>query len=83
VDFVQKYMMNFDSRNLPQLSVDCLIVGAGVAGLIAAWYAAERGCRVMLAVKDTLQDSNTNKAQGELLRYLLRMMIRRCMRPTH
>lgn len=43
--------------------VDTLIVGGGVAGLFAAWRAAQHGS-VMLATKATLSESNTRYAQG-------------------
>ena len=56
--------MNFDTRNLPTYEADALVVGSGVAGLSAAWRLAEAGKRVLLAVRDTLSDSNTDKAQG-------------------
>ena len=56
--------MNFDTRNLPTYEADALVVVSGVAGLSAAWRLAEAGKRVLLAVRDTLSDSNTDKAQG-------------------
>jgi len=56
--------MNFDTRNLPTYEADAIVVGSGVAGLSAAWRLAEAGKRVLLAVRDTLADSNTDKAQG-------------------
>lgn len=61
---MQRYLMNFSTKDLPVQKTDCLVVGCGVAGLITAWYAAEKGQQVLLMVKDTLQDSNTNQAQG-------------------
>jgi L-aspartate oxidase len=41
-----------------------LVVGSGIAGLTAALHAIERGCRVTVATKATLDDSNTRYAQG-------------------
>ncbi|MBQ1621103.1 MAG: FAD-dependent oxidoreductase, partial [Selenomonas sp.] len=56
--------MNFDTRSLPRYEADALVIGSGVAGLTAAWHLAQAGKSVLLAVRDTLFDSNTNKAQG-------------------
>ena len=61
---MQRYLMNFDTRTLPTYTADALVVGSGVAGLTAAWKLAEAGKKVLLAVRDTLSDSNTDKAQG-------------------
>jgi L-aspartate oxidase len=46
-----------------QLFTDCLVIGAGIAGLRAAIEAAEH-CDVTIICKASLQDSNTFKAQG-------------------
>lgn len=61
---MQRYLMNFDTLTLPERSTDCLVVGSGVAGLVTAWHAASAGLNVILMVKESLTDSNTNKAQG-------------------
>ena len=60
----RRYALNFNSRDLRQMRVDCLVIGSGVAGLMTAYNAANAGLSVVVAVKDTLLDSNTNKAQG-------------------
>lgn len=61
---VQRYLMNFDTRQLTVHSVDCLVVGSGVAGMVTAWHAAKAGLSVLLMMKGDMDDSNTNKAQG-------------------
>lgn len=60
----QRYLLNFDTRELPVYEADALVIGSGVAGLQAAWYLARGGKKVLLACRDSLSDSNTNKAQG-------------------
>lgn len=59
----RRYLVNIDSISTHQLFTDCLIVGAGIAGLRAAIEAAEH-CSVIVVCKETLQNSNTAKAQG-------------------
>jgi L-aspartate oxidase len=59
----RRYLVNIEPASIPAVSTDCLIVGAGVAGLRAAIEAAEH-CNVTIACKGTLQDSNTWHAQG-------------------
>jgi len=46
------------------VSADVLIVGAGLAGLLAALKLAESGASIVLACKAGLSESNTNYAQG-------------------
>ena len=60
---VRRYLINIDSVSSQQLFTDCLVIGAGIAGLRAAIEAAE-GCNVTIICKGTLQNSNTWKAQG-------------------
>ncbi len=59
----RRYLVNIDSTSTHQLFTDCLIIGAGIAGLRAAIEAAEH-CNVILVCKDTLENSNTWNAQG-------------------
>lgn len=41
-----------------------VVVGSGIAGLITALHAADRGCAVTLVTKDVLEHANTRFAQG-------------------
>jgi len=59
----RRYLINIDSISTHQLFTNCLVIGAGVAGLQAAIEAAETQ-NVIIVCKGTLQDSNTFKAQG-------------------
>ncbi len=59
----RRYLVNIDSISTHQLFTDCLVVGAGIAGLRAAIEAAGHR-NVIVVCKGTLKDSNTFKAQG-------------------
>ena len=59
----RRYLIDMDTSSMPQLFTDCLIIGAGIAGLRAAIEAAEN-CSVIMVCKQALEDSNTFKAQG-------------------
>lgn len=59
-----RYLVNFDSRELPQQEAEYLIIGGGIAGLFTAWDAAKTGARVTLLTKRTVAESNTDRAQG-------------------
>ncbi len=59
----RRYLVNIDSLSTHQLFTDCLVIGAGIAGLRAAIEAAEH-CNVIIVCKGPLEESNTWKAQG-------------------
>ncbi len=59
----RRYLVNIDSISTHQLFTDCLVIGAGIAGLRAAIEAAEHR-NVIIVCKDTLENSNTWNAQG-------------------
>ena len=59
----RRYLVSIDSISTHQLFTDCLVIGAGIAGLRTAIEAAER-CNVIIVCKGSLQDSNTWLAQG-------------------
>jgi len=59
----RRYLVKIDSVSTNQLFTDCVVVGAGIAGLRAAIEAAQH-VKVIVLCKGKLQDSNTWKAQG-------------------
>jgi len=59
----RRYLVPIDTASTQQLFTDCLIIGAGIAGLRAAIEAAA-GCSVTLLCKGSFSDSNTWNAQG-------------------
>jgi L-aspartate oxidase len=59
----RRYLVNIDSISTQQLFTDCVVIGAGIAGLRAAIEAA-KGRNVIVVTKGSLEDSNTWKAQG-------------------
>ena len=63
-DLSRRYLTNFDTSKLPCRNTSCLVVGGGIAGLMAAWNISQAGQDVILVVKGKLNDSNSNKAQG-------------------
>ena len=60
---LRRYLVNIDSAMTAQLFTDCVVVGAGIAGLRAAIEVA-RQRNVILVCKGSLEDSNTWNAQG-------------------
>jgi L-aspartate oxidase len=59
----RRYIASFNSRNLPQMFTDCLVIGSGVAGIRAAIEASAFGM-VSLVTKLGMFESNTTYAQG-------------------
>jgi L-aspartate oxidase len=59
----RRYLTGFDVHRVPNLFVDVLVIGAGVAGLRAAIEAAKHGS-VLLICKSRIIESNTWRAQG-------------------
>ena len=59
----RRYLVNVDSISAHQLFTDCVVIGAGIAGLRAALEAAERRS-VIIVCKGNAEESNTFKAQG-------------------
>ena len=59
----RRYLTGIDTTTTQQVFTDCLVIGAGIAGLRAALEAGESGS-VMLVCKGTFSDSNTWNAQG-------------------
>lgn len=59
-----RYLLDFDTRDLPRYATDVLVVGGGVAGLSAALAASAGGARVLVLLKDDAETSNTAVAQG-------------------
>ena len=59
----RRYLVNIDTISTYQFFTDCLIIGAGIAGLRAAIETANR-CNVTIICKESLQNSNTWMAQG-------------------
>jgi len=59
----RRYLVDIDSISANQLLTDTLVVGAGIAGLMAAIEASQNQ-KVIIICKGTLEDSNTWMAQG-------------------
>ena len=58
-----RYIVQFDSEQLPRIETDFLVIGSGSAGLRAAIEANKHG-DVVLITKSALKESNTSYAQG-------------------
>ena len=59
----RRYLVNIDSISTSQLFADCVIVGAGIAGLRAAIEAADHR-NIVVVCKAAIEESNTWNAQG-------------------
>ena len=59
----RRYLSNFEPHRLPHLFTDTLVLGSGLAGLLAALEAAEAG-DVLVVTKDAAEQSATAYAQG-------------------
>ena len=67
----RRYLMGLDTASTQQVFTDCLVIGAGIAGLRAALEAALSGS-VTLVCKGAFSDSNTWNAQGGIASVLAR-----------
>lgn len=59
----RRYLTAFDTAELPSHSVDVLVIGSGIAGIVAA-LETSGSRRVALVTKATISDTNTWYAQG-------------------
>ena len=59
----RRYLVPIDTVSTQQLFTDCLVIGAGIAGLRASLEAAKK-CNVTLVCKGPSDGSNTWHAQG-------------------
>jgi L-aspartate oxidase len=61
---VPRYLRAFESRALPQVFADVVVVGTGIAGNSAILEASRRGAHVIAVTKDGRTESNTLYAQA-------------------
>ena len=60
----RRYLRSFNISRISHRFTDVLVLGSGVSGLSAALAAAAGGARVLLAAKDSLEETATRYAQG-------------------
>ncbi|MCL6635937.1 MAG: FAD-dependent oxidoreductase, partial [Peptococcaceae bacterium] len=60
----ERYMLNFDTRELPQEEDEYIVLGSGIAGLYTALAASRAGSSVTVLTKHAMMDTSTDKAQG-------------------
>lgn len=61
---LDRYLVPFDLRRVPQYRFDVVVLGSGAAGSMVALAAGEAGSSVALVSKAGLGESNTRYAQG-------------------
>lgn len=61
---LDRHLVPFDKRLVPQYRFDVVVVGSGAAGGFAALTAADAGAHVALVAKGQLSDGNTRWAKG-------------------
>ena len=61
----RRFLVSFDSRKLPHIFTDVLVVGSGAGGMRAAIEASKTGSVIVLT-KGKIPDCNTYNAQGGL-----------------
>lgn len=59
----RRYLTSFDTSDIPQHRTDVLVIGSGIAGIVAA-LEASRTHTVALVTKATISETNTWYAQG-------------------
>ena len=59
----REFLISFDSRKIPHIFTDALVIGSGIAGLTSAIEAA-KSCSVLVVTKDKVSESNTQYSQG-------------------
>ncbi|MFC4777233.1 L-aspartate oxidase [Paenibacillus sp. GCM10023252] len=60
---IPRYLVDVSLDELPVITTDVIVIGAGIAGLFTAIRASETGS-VLMITKKSLLDSNTRYAQG-------------------
>ena len=61
---LDRYLVPFSLRQVPQYRYDVVVVGSGVAGSVCALAAAATGAAVAVVAKDAARVTNTAWAQG-------------------
>lgn len=61
---LDRYLVPFSLRQVPQYRYDVVVLGSGAAGSVAALAAAETGAEVAVVAKDDASVTNTAWAQG-------------------
>lgn len=59
----ERYLLDFDTRVLPQEAFDAIIVGTGIAGVYTA-LCMTRAARILLVTKEDIDVNNSMLAQG-------------------
>lgn len=60
----ERYLIDVDLSSIPELRTNALIIGSGIAGLAAAISAAQKGLRVVVVTKESINETATTYAQG-------------------
>ncbi|MGI6623252.1 MAG: L-aspartate oxidase [Acetivibrionales bacterium] len=58
-----RYLVNFDTENLPYEFFDLVIIGSGIAGVYTA-LSAPRNARILIITKEAIEVNNSVLAQG-------------------
>lgn len=71
----ERYLLNFNTEEIPFEFYDVVIIGSGIAGVYTA-LSAPKTSRILIITKETIEINNSVLAQGELLFHWISMIPR-------